>query len=102
MTDPAARQQTGPRKEARAPQGDMRRAQMDVALASGRARYLSATLTAFISFKGRWWIADQDVWFVVDDEELIANLDAAAVSLASADAAAAARAPQRPKRAAEP
>ncbi|MFC1442913.1 hypothetical protein ABUW04_32160 [Streptacidiphilus sp. N1-10] len=59
---------------------------MTDALASGRAQYLSATIRDFVRYKGAWWLLDRDLWFLADDEELIASLDAAAETMRMLDA----------------
>ncbi|MEY9942169.1 hypothetical protein [Streptacidiphilus sp. MAP5-3] len=53
-------------------------------LARGRARYLSATITDFVQYRGAWWILDRELWFVVDDEELIVSLNSASEMMADA------------------
>ncbi|MBC3842099.1 hypothetical protein GXW82_23560 [Streptacidiphilus sp. 4-A2] len=60
-------------------------------LARGRARYLSATIKDFVRYRDAWWILDRDLWFAVDDEDLMASLDAAAEAMAAADAGVRAR-----------
>jgi len=51
----------------------------------GRAQFLSATIRDFVRLGGGWWIMDRDVWFAVDDEELISSLNSAALLMADAD-----------------
>ncbi len=65
---------------------EIQSAKMDEALTLGRARYLSETIRDFVRFKGAWWILDRDIWFLADDEELIASLDAAAELMRTMDA----------------
>ena len=57
---------------------EIQAAKMDEALTLGRALYLSETIRDFVRFKGAWWILDRYIWFLADDEELIAGLDSAA------------------------
>jgi hypothetical protein len=59
---------------------------MDEALTLGRAWYLSETIRDFVRFKDAWWILDRDIWFLADDEELIASLDSAAELMRTMDA----------------
>ena len=65
---------------------EIKAAVMTDALASGRAQHLSATIKDFVRYKGAWWLLDRDLWFLADDEELIASLDAAAETMRMLDA----------------
>jgi hypothetical protein len=64
---------------------EMQSASMARELDLGRAQFLSATIRDFVRLGGRWWIMDRDVWFAVDDEELIGSLNSAALLMADAD-----------------
>ena len=66
-------------------QSDIQAVAMSRELASGRAQYLSATIRDFIRLQDAWWISDRDIWFTVDDQELINSLNAAARLMAVAD-----------------
>ena len=59
--------------------------QMQNALAAGQAAPLSQTITDIVRYQSNWWLYDRDGWVPVDNEQLTANLDAAAREMAIAD-----------------
>lgn len=59
--------------------------EMAAAIGAGTAQTLSRTITDIARYQGQWWLYDRDEWILADDDQLVADLDAAAALMADVD-----------------
>jgi hypothetical protein len=77
--------EAAPREPQPTPMSVVQLDQMQKALERGEATSLSRTITDIIRYRSTWWLYDRDGWVPVDNEQLVARLDAAARDMAIAD-----------------